>query len=64
MGSSYEIEIACDHHEAEEFCAWLNDQGHSATVGSSTGNYVDGVSTDNEDEGAVLESLWHAYCSE
>jgi len=60
----YTIEIACDHTEAAEFVAWLNAQGHDATVGDSTGSYVDGDCTDHDaDASAALNQLWEAYCN-
>ena len=59
------IELAVDHHEGAEFCEWLNEHGYAATVGRSTGNYIDGASTSTDDgAGEVLRELWHAYCSE
>lgn len=62
--NTHEIEIAVDHTEAEEFCAWLNEQGHSATVGRYTGNYVDGEWTSSSAEaGEILNTLWDEYCN-
>lgn len=61
--TTYTFDIACDHHEAADFAAWLNKQGHDATVGDSTGNYVDGSCTDH-DPGAdeVMACAWNDYC--
>jgi hypothetical protein len=61
---SYKIEIAVDTTEADEFCAWLNEQGHDATVGDSTGNYIDGVWTSSDEQAnTILGDLWAEYCN-
>ncbi len=65
----YPIEIgtdSCDGHE-EAFRDWLNERGHLAHVGRTTGSYVDGVWTsESSDEGRhaneVLNSIWSKYC--
>lgn len=59
------IELAFDGFgtEAQAFAQWLNAQGHNASVGRSTGSYVDGKSTGTDDEArAALEALWDQYC--
>lgn len=57
------VVIAVDHEESREFSAWLNAQGHTATVGDSTANYVDGDSTaSDEDANEIMNNLWDAYC--
>lgn len=62
--SKHEIIIAADHHEAEAFAAYLVEQGHSATIGNSTGNYVDGVCTDHDAEASeTMNRLWNDYCN-
>jgi hypothetical protein len=63
------IEIAVDTPESEQFCAWLNAQGHDARVGNSTGNYIDGVlchgrQDDDGEAGTAMNSLWTAYCDQ
>mgnify|MGYP006277493791 FL=1 len=59
------IQIAVDHVEAEQFAAWLNAQGHSATIGNSTGNYVNGAWTGcNADANEIMNGLWDAYCNQ
>lgn len=62
--STYEIIIAVDTPEAEEFATWLEEQGHSAKVGDSTGNYADGVwaSSDSEAD-EIMNRLWGDYCN-
>ena len=58
------IEIACDQHEAAEFAEWLTAEGHNASVGNSTGSYVDGDCTDHD--GAANDWLtrqWNDYCN-
>lgn len=60
--SAMRIEIASDHSEAEQFCAWLRARGHDARVGRSTGSYVEGRWTSiNEDAAEILRTLWNAY---
>lgn len=57
------VELAVDQHEGEEFAAWLNAQGHTATIGRSTGTYIDGVSTSSDPEAnEIANDLWAAYC--
>jgi hypothetical protein len=59
------IQIAVDHAEAEQFANWLNAQGHSATIGNSTGNYVNGAWTAYDiDANEILSGLWDAYCNQ
>lgn len=60
----YKIEIACDHHDAVTFCDWLKENGHDAKIGRSTGNYVDGSWTSqNDDAREILNALWDEYCN-
>lgn len=59
----YRIVLACDTDEA--FASWLREKGHDATVGTSTGTYVDGAWTsDSEDENEIIRELWEEYCGE
>lgn len=59
------IEIAVDNIEAKAFSAWLREQGHEATVGNSTGNYVDGVWTSaDENANDIFSELWDSYCTD
>lgn len=61
--STYEIIIAVDTPEVEEFAAWLEDQGHSAKVGDGTGDYIDGVWTSSDAEAnEIMNRLWDDYC--
>ena len=61
---TYEIEIAIDSVEPDKFCAWLNENGHSATIGNSTGNYIDGILTDHDiDANDIMNNLWADYCN-
>jgi hypothetical protein len=58
----YDITIACDHAEGEEFAAWLNVQGHRAKIGRDTGNYIDGIRTSASPVASdIMRSLWEAY---
>ncbi len=58
------IEIAVDHHEADEFASFLNGEGHDAHVGESTGNFIDGVCTSHDvDASDELNKLWDWYCN-
>ena len=60
----YKIEIAVDNAEGKEFVAWLNKNGHDASLGTSTGNYINGdwTSTD-ENANQILNDLWNKYCN-
>lgn len=59
------IKIAVDHAEAEEFCDWINLQGHRCVVGKSTGNYVNGAATSaSEYSRMVMNKLWNDYCNQ
>ena len=61
---SHTFEIACDAPEAAEFAAWLNDRGHEAVVGRTTGNYVDGDCTSHDDDArGVMNLMWEMYCN-
>ncbi len=63
------IEISYDTPEAAQFVAYLNEQGHAAMVGKSTGTYIDGYhigDDDGSDEQAwaneTAAELWEQYC--
>jgi hypothetical protein len=58
---TYTVEIACDTEEAEQFAAWLRDQGHEAKVGRSTGTYINGQRDAETDE--IAGRLWSEYCA-
>jgi hypothetical protein len=53
-----QIEIACDHHEADQFRDWLIAQGYDAKIGRSSGNYIDGIRSTDE-----INRLWADYCN-
>lgn len=58
------IEVSCDTTEAAEFCAWLVSKGHNASVGNTTANFINGVSTSNDsDANDTMRALWDAYCN-
>jgi hypothetical protein len=61
--TTYEIEVASDQYEADQFIQWLNDNGYEAAIGDSTGNYVNRIWT-NADEKAseIFNRLWDQYC--
>lgn len=61
--SKYRIELAVDHCEAEQFEAWLNQNGHDAEIGSTDTSFVDGEPSYCEDAGRVMSELWEAYCA-
>ena len=63
MNTTYEIELACDTVESEQFRDYLIAQGHTAKIGNSTGNYVDGMSTRNPEANEIMNDLWGAYCN-
>jgi len=61
--TTYEIEISIDTAEAAEFAAFLNEKGHVAHVGTSTGSYVDGSPTSDAEASEIMNNLWEAYCN-
>lgn len=66
--STYTIEIAFDscgtEEGAHEFAAWLNEKGHTAKIGNSTGSYVDGRWTCSDEEAReIMNSLWDEFCN-
>ncbi len=57
------IEIAHDTPQAKQFLSWLRDQGHDASIGNSTGNYIDGEWTSSdEDANRIMNDLWEDFC--
>lgn len=62
--NKYEIIIACDQHEGEQFKNWLIARGHDAEIGNSTGSYVDGAWTSSDqDANEIMNQLWSDYCN-
>ena len=60
---TYEIEVAFDTEDGKGFVVWLNDQGHDAKIGSTTGNYIDGEWTSESiAKSDILKALWDEYC--
>lgn len=60
---NYTVEISVDNADAEEFCKYLNDNGHCANIGGSTGNYIDSDWTSNSPAAnAIFNELWGEYC--
>jgi hypothetical protein len=59
------IELSIDTRDSENFCTWLNEQGHDATETNSTGTYIDGEWTSANDEAArIYRELWDEYSSQ
>jgi hypothetical protein len=61
--AGHRVEIACDATEAQQFCEWLNANGHDAKIGTSTGGYIDGVRTSDPEASETMNALWTAYCN-
>ena len=60
----YEIKVACDTEECEQFVEWLNEQGHSAEMSNSSGNYINGLWTSvHEIADEIMRRLWSEYCN-
>ena len=58
------IIISRDNDEGEQFAAWLQQQGHTASVGNSTGNYINGALTSSDAEAnETMRMLWNSYCN-
>jgi len=65
MKDKFNITIDCGLDEGSEYAAWLNEQGHSATVGNSTGSSVNGRPTGpNPWAREISNSLWSMYCDD
>jgi len=64
--STYTIVLAFDAAGSDEataeYCAWLNEQGHDARVGTSTVTTIDGVSTSGE-ANEIGNALWESFCN-
>lgn len=57
----YTIELSSDHAERNSFATWLENRGHTVTVGNTDRNVVDG--TDEHDTQLILDTLWDEYCA-
>ena len=58
------IIISRDSDEGKQFAAWLQQQGHTASIGSSTGNYINGAMTSSDAEASeTMRMLWNSYCN-
>ena len=62
-GTTHKIEISNITEEAEEFKTYLEKLGHSVTIGHSTGTYVDGWNSDNEECPLDMDRMWSDYCN-
>jgi hypothetical protein len=60
----YTITLGFNSVEVNEFCKWLNDQGHDASIGDDDTTRIDGVDvTGDEDLAEISGQLWNAYCN-
>ena len=59
----YTIEVAGDTEEGEEFVAWLNEHGHTAKLGRTSADYIDGVDTSDIEANEIMRDLYSEYCS-
>ena len=58
-----QIEIAADTPEADAFAEFLNAHGYLASIGQTTVNFIDGVSTSgNVAVNETMRKLWADYC--
>jgi hypothetical protein len=57
----YRIEVSGETPEGADFVAWLNEQGHDAKLGRTSGDYVDGVGTNNIEANEIMRTLWEEY---
>ena len=61
---SYTVQIACSNDEAVDYCEWLKQKEHKASVSSDDANYIDGVCTNDDiDANLISNQLWNAYCN-
>lgn len=64
MTNQYTIEVDFTNPEAAQFVDWLNQQGHTATIGRTADNKIDGMlSSSDEDASSVSNALWADYCN-
>lgn len=65
--ATYTVELAFDaagtDEATAEYCAWLNAQGHQATIGRSTATYIDGCSTSSDNAREIGNALWDEFCN-
>jgi len=59
------IEVSRYSYQSAPFVDWLNDHGHDASLGNTTGNYIDGVSTSHDwSANDIMTVLWESYCDQ
>lgn len=57
------IIIAVDTPEATDFIEYLEYEGHIATIGQDTRNYIDGIDTSTDETlNETMNNLWLGYC--
>ena len=64
MNKQHTIEVDFTNPEAAQFVEWLNQQGHTATIGRTADEKIDGMlSASDEETSKVSNALWDAYCN-
>jgi hypothetical protein len=61
----YSIQLGMDFpiYELENFQNWLEEKGHQASIGNTTGTFIDGYWTSvNTEANYVMNELWDEYC--
>ena len=65
--STHTIVLAFDaagtDEDTKQYAEWLEDQGHTVTIGTTTVTTIDGASTSScEDAREQGNQLWDAFC--
>lgn len=59
------VQISVDCSVAGDFARWLTANGHHASIGTSTGNYIDDdLCSEDEHARDCFNDLWGEYCRE
>lgn len=61
---THNIMVSCDHEDGQRFVEWLQEQGHTARLGATTGSFVNGYRTTEPEAQQVMTELWEAYCAD
>jgi len=60
-----EIELAGDTPDGDKFVEWLTKKGHDARIGTTDGNFINGVNTSSDDIVAIkMHDFFEEFCNE
>lgn len=68
INSTHTIELAFDaagtDEDTKQYAEWLEEQGHTVTIGTTTVTIIDGTSTSICEEAREQgNQLWEEFCS-